>query len=456
MQFWEANLHVLLDFLSSPLGVVAMVLLLGFALAAIVSPSMRVIALVFYFLILFVGPVPELADGSAMNFRGLIQPFAFFRQNSRALLSVSFVVVLPIVLLWGRPMGERSRASVLYLFLQIVWSFFQYVYGGTIMKILLGMVLFAGCWLVATGRPMRTAQDWYDTWKVIIWALLAFIGCHVILFALGSPGMYAGVRLQGMTSNPQFIAQNMAIGSIVLAALAADGEFRRAVRMPLWVVWVAGAIAASMLGLTGSRGGTLFAVSGLLVLFGARVGRGIIFLVPAALFAYFIGTNFFYTDEVSGSTLNRIFNGDDTRSQLIMNLFRRWMRNPIFGEGGDMSSGYTECLYLYVAMRLGVFALMYLLWTLGQAMWQTFRGSFAARRRRGVAHRLPMAIVVAMCAQNITEAGLLSQFTISTTVFLMCCELGAAGYLLVQAADEPQAEDYEYADNHHPMPSPAF
>lgn len=455
MQFWEANLRVLLDFVSGPLGVIAVMLLLGAALAAIVSPSMRVIALVFYFLILFVGPVPELADGSALAYKPILQPFAFFRQNSRALMTLSFIVVVPVVLLWGRPIMQRSRASILYLILQVVWSFFQYVYGGSILKIILGMLLFTGCWLVATGRPMRTVQDWYDGWKVVIWALLAFIGCHVILLVLGSPGMYAaGTRLQGMTSNPQFTAQNLAIGCIILAALAADGEFRRATRMPVWFVWVTVAIAASMLGMTGSRGGALFAAVGLVVLFGANIGRAALFLVPAGIFVYFIGTAFFFVDKASGVSLDRIFSGDDTRSQLIVNLFYRWMRNPILGEAGDMSSGYNECLYLYVPMRLGVFALMYLLWMVGQAMWQTYRGARQARHRRGVVHRLPMAIVVSMCVQNITEAGLLSQFTISTTMFLMCCELGTAAHLLTDSAEEPQPELEYFADG--PMLRPAF
>ncbi|HWB53088.1 MAG TPA: O-antigen ligase family protein, partial [Tepidisphaeraceae bacterium] len=287
-----------------------------------------------------------------------IFPLQQFRQQGRP-LTVSLTILLLIALIRS-PGGSRRK----YLIGGAVWFFVfelltacRLMVGGDFARGGPEIPVFSLLFLTLALALARSIQTWDDCLgliKTLAATGICFAFLNVCQF-LAHPGdVTRGSRFEGTTSNAQHAACYCAMLMLpVLYLLIRPGrsKFGR-------IAMVIGFTVLLVMELwTGSRTGLLMTITGVGLLFRARLGRlagaGIVvaFLV---ILVVNVTANVWGSHVISAHLISTL----DTRSGVWRNLLNSFAANPVFGELSHGELGVGENSYLSAAARFGVLGLI--------------------------------------------------------------------------------------------------
>lgn len=350
-------LDSLLQFITSPVGILACsAAIFGAAL------GLRKRWLLPYFIVI---PLFVSCFG---KYRYIEVPFAFPLEQiltlSRPVFVLGLLLMTPICLfVLPQTASRKPHAASVFLFIfQIVYALRLINEGDTEFGFLaLGTFILSIVAIYSLRGALPTDKE--SAAAIFCYALTAtgvFFAMATSYQYLANPSAskWAG-RFIGITNNSIHTGEYS--GWFLISTLAVSLSFmgRQKYRMgcafaPLIVLHL-GIILA-----TGSRTALLLTFSGFLVLFRKRLSSQ---LIPVLLIPIALGLlNEFYSD--FDRAAEYLGSGTDSRSQLFLALWQRFIENPVFGEIKLLDSGRVrirENSYLTAAANLGLFGLLPLL-----------------------------------------------------------------------------------------------
>jgi O-antigen ligase len=262
--------------------------------------------------------------GERLGVKRLMQGLMLFAMFSRPKVCLRFI---PVSLLW----------FLAYCGMRIVWGLWQ-------------APEFSHLWWPSSFDLLQYLLPW--TWLIFnvlrypgfglggLWALVIGVSICALLHVAGIGVVEVNNSIEGRSSIFDMNANEVgAIYGLTFVAVVALGLFRHTrTTLRLAVLPVAALLAVTM-AKTGSRGGTLLAVLGVLILlpqtraFVPRIKRYVTLLLLAVVFAgvmYQIPTvlNRFRTVSTSSSQ-------DEPRRRMVPVLWEIFLRSPVYGSGPD-------------------------------------------------------------------------------------------------------------------------
>lgn len=440
MQLWEKNLSTIFDLLSTPLGLAGFVLLL--VLSAFATSQRVAYAVMFVLLLLSLTTSPAAPRLSGFTYYPIAQPFEAFRQNSRVVTTIALLGLL-VPSLARRSVGLVPTLGVAaFLVFQALFLGQAIVREGDAIKRTLLLLTVVLIYIVVTGVPLRTRDDWYRVWKLVAYSLILFILINLCLLLMGSAGLFTSKRFQGFTANPQGTAQVMALALVVLVAGLTDARLRGALRLPSWGLVGLIGTAAGFIAWTGSRMGAIIGVFGLAILLRRRIGMALVYAIPAIVVSYlFINqvANRSTEDRDVQIAVTRLLDTTNTRQGAWSELWREFTASPLFGRGGEMEASFTESSFLLVGARIGLIGLVPLVLACVLVLLEAYRAARvgAAMGSAHTAAQLPLAITGMLFLGAMAEAYLVGQFQIAVALVFLASVMGRVFGHLPESADEP-------------------
>jgi hypothetical protein len=440
----EGQLSFLFERVASLEGAVALMLALAAAVFIIPRPRGFDIAAC---ALLFVMSFPLHYTTLLSQQNTLVGPLQTLRSVSRpvsyALLAVVVLRSLTI------PRGERSRATS---FTAIAFYVFQMYYVlqltlfDSVAKGLLAVVSVSGMMAVFAsgfGREMQDRLSTRQALEVLGWLAVAFIGVNAIQLSLGFGSSFLGGRLLGTAGNAQFMGSVCFLLILSCCYLYNDLPRTRPLKwVCLWcIVVLAGFLVAS-----GSRGNTLAAVVGLVVMFRRNIGQlagiAIVGVVGIGIVASLLG------EEATGST--RLLTGEDTRSAVWMSAFAVFQEYPLFGSlavmGSDQPSFGVESSFIRSLALMGMVGGSLFFIAAGMMVLDVVHSMRLSRARPELSRMCDFhaALTVSILLLNTYEGIAFGVLTMSVMFMYLSFSLG--GFLREQdvaaeARDGPQVED---------------
>lgn len=440
MQLWEKNLSTILDLLSTPLGLAGFVLLL--VMSAFATSQRVSYAILFVLLLLSLTTSPATPRLSGFTYYPISQPFEAFRQNARVVTTIALMGLL-VASIARRSVGLLPTLGVaLMLVFQALFLGQAIVREGEALKRTLLLLTIVLIYLVVTGFPLRTRDDWYRAWKLVGYTMIVFILINLALVLMRSQGLFTSKRFQGFTANPQGTSQMMALALVVLVAAVTDARLRATMRLPRWALIALIGTAAGFIAWTGSRMGAIIGLFGLAILLRRRIGMALVYAIPAVLVSYlFINqvANRSTEDRDVQLAVTRLLDTTNTRAGAWSDLWREFMASPLFGRGGEMEASFTESSFLLVGARIGLIGLVPLVLACVLILLDAYRAARVGSAM-GAAHtalQLPLAVAGMIVLGGLAEAYLVGQFQIGVALLFLASVSGRTFEHLPEAADEP-------------------
>ncbi|HEY1684503.1 MAG TPA: O-antigen ligase family protein [Tepidisphaeraceae bacterium] len=435
-----AQFILALQFLASPMGLLAMAAFLLLAVLALLIPqfkwpllSMMIVASTF--------SLDTLTSGR------LVFPLEQMRLQGRP-LTLGLMLLLLLALL-RVPQGKRHKyvlpATVAFFIFELMASM-RMVFGNLFARGASELIIFMFIFLtlgLALARAIRNWDDGVMLVRSLAGAGAIFAVINVMQFIARPSSVLRGGRFMGTTGNPQHAAEYCAALMLpVLYLLVRPGK-TRLMRGALAGIF---AVLLVMLLWTASRTGALMAATGIVLLFRHRVGR----LLGAGILVgilVLIVLNFTSSESSSQIEYSRLISTQDTRSYVWSGLLRQFAENPIMGILPNSEIELGESSYLSVAARFGLIGLVPLL----IAMWMTVPSLLKLQRvKRSFPDPMLADFVLAAFGQIFIGAfceGYLASI-LQVMIFIIYCCYTLAAFLL-EYAELPALEE-ETIDQYFP------
>lgn len=413
--------------LAHPLGIVAIVLLIGLAFLAVLSARMRWIA-TSMLLLSTMFTLPTFSKGRIIH-STLLFPFEPLRLHTRA-ISSAIVLVLALAAITS-PIGWRRvilpLGLVAFFAFQLCFTSLELATDPTT-KRLISPILFAVTFIsvgMGVNKWLQHPQDARRLLWSITWAMCILTGVICLHLVVDSTPLFHGGRLRGPTANPQFLATIAAIGFLPAMHQMVDERNSKGTKVILAALL---GFLALFLFWTGSRTGVLMALVGVLAYFRLRFGRLLFAGVLVGIFA--VLAVHLLADESTDALIERYAAMSDSRTQVWQRQWNVFLANPWTGalaKDDNIISGTGENSYLMVLASYGLIGFLPFLCMLiimGRDLIATWRaGSKAPQYKRLV--DLIFATFMAAAVGAFFEPFLLGQFNFIVLVLFMYSGLAA-------------------------------
>jgi hypothetical protein len=310
----------------------------------------------------------------------------------------------------------------------------------------LNLVLYPLIMIVMGWGLSRWLQEWKDA-RLLVGSIagagLLFLVGTLYQLMVNRGAVMVGARLFSTTGNPQHAALVCAITLLPMCYLIIDKREWKIYRL---LLGLAAGFQIILLLWTGSRTGLLVAVSGVVLLFRARIGK-------LALAGLLVGLSVWlamsiYTE--STLTIAGMFARGDTRTHAWIVWWQQFLDNMGWGIMTEQF-GAGENSYLTTAAQMGLFGLIPLMLWMCLAGWQLLQ---LQRLRRYLGEEvlladLATASLVSIAIGAIFEGYLLASLTLP--IFAIYMYLALVTFLIdavhvqqqVPAAHHPAMDDWE-------------
>lgn len=352
----------LLDFLITPLGIVAG--LLGLALVASAQRYRRAGWFLFA-LCCFAASLGEIQNEYILQAPPLVFPLEQIRSAGRPLTAL-FLVMLLVAGLQSHNAQRRLRLPppVKYILLVQAAIVLKTLYYGSISFALLTLVTVGSVVLIVYLGPSRWLQTDQDftlaTWSVaMVGVVFLAVNLYQALYDI-YPITFFHNRFLGTTGNPQHAGTLLAA---IIPCLLFTVESQRGVsrRKLLWTIVLGLTIFALLF--TGSRTGLLMLLTTLVLFYRYRFGRLVqvslaVFILAVILLI--IAPQSTQVDQIVSSLQDHYSSLQNTREVVWNSLWRSFWQHPILGVPllGDRLFGYGESSWFGAAAALGLAGLI--------------------------------------------------------------------------------------------------
>jgi hypothetical protein len=354
-----AQLQSLAQFITSPLGMVAMAMLLLAAIAAVTMPRMRWLLLA----LLFWASTFGYTGADFQEYNNLISPLELIRRYSRTIVAALTLTLIIPAFTSARGWRQRliSPVAVLFLLFELLFCMRE-MFNGDMERGPVAMVVFIITFVVlCIGLPrwIQTVDDVHSAVGSIALGASLFCLCTFAQAVVNRGAIVLNDRMIGTTGNPQTAALILGSGLAPLCYLVA----RRSQPLLMRVVYGGmAALNAIFLCWTGSRTGLIIAVVGLVITFRYRLHRLFLLSVCTAAFVAILLFNF------SDSTVigDHLISTEDTRSAIWTAQLQDYTSHLFFGNLSEgLVWGYGENSYLGAASRYGTVGILPLVIAMG-------------------------------------------------------------------------------------------
>lgn len=431
-----------LKLLTDPRGIIILLAMFGLAIAVVITQSGRWVALS---LAIFAIACSIPGGDKSKSHIAFFAPLELIRVSSRPITVVVLFMLLASMIGFDR--GPRRR-----LMPASFWMFIAYQYFACVRLLLvpnladraigafaiITLMVVVWCLTLAPSVQSLRASSW-GVWS-IAGCGIAFVITTLIQYPITPSGLQFQGRLFGMTANANFAAYLLAFVLPSMCYLLIRRKQGLWVTLNMITLGISIPLAVIMLIWTGSRGGMMTAIVGIVVFFRRRLGRFAIAGAFCAIIGLFLAP---YLGDAFGG-VSRFLDTSNTRTLVWARMLESIYQNPFFGHISSGAGfyetenvgegGFLMSLSLYGVLGTVPLAGMYLL--LGREYFALWRARRVIPELNDLAD-LTLAFWCSFTFANLFESSVVSYFT--NAMFIMYSFFILQGFL-VDYAEQAVAE----------------
>jgi len=423
MLFWEAAVLNMLSLLQSPLGIVAMLVVVAMSVGAILRPRLRLLMIG---VALFAGTVVVQYNTKLALFdQPLIGPLVILQTYSR-LLTFGMIAGLMLAALLSPRLTDKPLPWFPFALAALMGlsSVIRGVFTDDNRMIFEIPVILVTFTVLAWALPrwLVNPQDIRGPLIMIGGMLAAFVVANLIQLSVNrAPTFLTGNdRFRGITTNPNFFGAVIVAGFPALLYLIHEKSVSFYIRV---VALITISFCIIMVLSTGSRGPVWTAAACVLVFYRFRFGRFAFAGLGVAIVIYLsIGL---FSNELIGA--NRVLDTQNSRATVWAGQWERFMSSPMLGIG--ISRGvidFGENSHLAVAASFGVMGLIPLGIFLVGCGWLMVKLMYACRLKSQYqnGYNACLAAMFGILMSSVFEATLLGVFSTQVYTLLIYIAVG--------------------------------